>query len=249
MKNKSLSNPIILGFSLLLGLSLLGFFIFKGLKTFSDKDRIVTVKGLAEMKIMANAATINLNYSFSGDNLKDAIQQSDNKKKAIIAYLHSSGYSDKEISLSNISVTDRQKYFEDQWDGGKQVKMKIDRYTVQQALSVKSNDVIKTGDKSSQIELDLISKDLTCNVSSSYTFPELNSIKPKLIAESTKNARIAGEQFANDSQASLGKIKTASQGQITLAGEYSEEGDGGERPKEPYIQKARVVSTIVFFLE
>jgi hypothetical protein len=35
--------------ALFLGLTVLGFFIFRGLKTFSDKDRIVTVKGLAEM--------------------------------------------------------------------------------------------------------------------------------------------------------------------------------------------------------
>ena len=53
MENKSLSGSVILGLSLLLGFFLLGFLIFKGLKTFSDKDRIVTVKGLAEMNISA----------------------------------------------------------------------------------------------------------------------------------------------------------------------------------------------------
>lgn len=74
-------------------------------------------------------------------------------------------------------------------------------------------------------------------------------IKPQLIAESTKNARVAGEQFANDSQAKLGKIKTASQGQITIAGRYYYDEEARETPKEPYIQRARVVSTIVFFLE
>ena len=79
------------------------------------------------------------------------------------------------------------------------------------------------------------------NIHTDYIFPELNSVKPKLIAESTKNARIAGEQFANDSEATLGKIKTASQGQISIAGRYDS--------PVPYIQKARVVSTIVFFLD
>jgi hypothetical protein len=55
MENKSLSKTVILGTSLFLGLLLLGFFIFKGLKTFSDKDRVVTVKGLAEMNMMATS--------------------------------------------------------------------------------------------------------------------------------------------------------------------------------------------------
>ena len=71
-----------------------------------------------------------------------------------------------------------------------------------------------------------------------------------MLFRSTKNARIAGEQFAKDSKSKLGKIKTASQGQISLAGEfYSEEDAVSDTPTEPYIQKARVVSTIVFFLE
>ena len=65
MENKCASKSIILGLSLLLGLFLLGFFIFKGLKTFSDKDRVVTVKGLAEMNMTATSATIVLNFSFS----------------------------------------------------------------------------------------------------------------------------------------------------------------------------------------
>jgi hypothetical protein len=95
----------------------------------------------------------------------------------------------------------------------------------------------------------LISKDLTCDINTDYSFSDLNSIKPELIAESTKNARIAGEQFANDSQAKLGKIKTASQGQITIAGKYYYDEENSEKPKEPFFQKARVVSTIVFFLE
>ena len=80
MENKSLGKSIILGVSLLAGLSLLGTFIYKGLKTFSDKDRIVTVKGLAEINMTAVAASISLSYSFSGDDLKSIIESSEAKK-------------------------------------------------------------------------------------------------------------------------------------------------------------------------
>jgi hypothetical protein len=249
MENKSLLKSIVLGISLLLGLSLLGFFIFKGLKTFSDKDRVVTVKGLAEMNMTATSATITLNYSFSGDDLHDIIKKSENKKNAIIENLKVIGYNKNVITINNLDVTDQQRYYETKWKDGKEVKEKINRYTVSQTLNFQSKDVKTTEEKTSQLKFDLISKDLTSNLYTSYSFPELNSIKPQLIAESTKNARIAGEQFANDSQAKLGKIKTASQGQISIAGQYSYEEEASESPKEPYIQKARVVSTIVFFLE
>lgn len=252
METKSLGRSLFLSGSLLLGLALLGIFIYKGLKTFSDKDRIVTVKGLAEMKITATSASISLNFSISGDNIQEIIRQSENKKQLVINYLTSKGYNRNDIELGNINIDDRQKYYEIQWQNGQQVRTKIDRYITTQSLTIQSKDIKSTEDKAAQIKLDLVSKDLTSIVSTNYSFPELNSIKPKLIAESTKNARVAGEQFANDSQATLGKIKTASQGQITIAGKYHYDEEAvadSDTPKEPYIQKARVVSTIVFFLE
>jgi len=252
MENKSLLKSIILGSSLLIGLCMLGLFTFKGLKTFSDKDRVVTVKGLAEMNMEATSAYIVLDFSFSGDNLLDIIKQKDIKKNSIIAYLMNVMCDKNDIKISNVEITDREKYYETSWENGRQVQEKIDRYTIKQSLTFKSKDVKTTDDKKSQIELDLISKGLTSKITTNYIFPELNSIKPQLIAESTKNARIAGEQFANDSKAKLGKIKTASQGQITIVGNYYDEDEANgasEKPEDPFIQKARVVSSIVFFLE
>jgi hypothetical protein len=74
MENKSPLKSIIIGISLLAGLSLLGNYIYKGLKTLSDKDRVVTVKGLAEMDMAATAASINLSFSVSGDDLQEIIR-------------------------------------------------------------------------------------------------------------------------------------------------------------------------------
>ncbi len=248
----SVSKHLILGSSVLLGLCLLGFFIFKGLKTFSDKDRVVTVKGLAEMNMLATSASIDISFSFAGDDLKDVIKQTESKKKAVIAYLTKNGFLKSDISIRNLIISDKQKYYETEWQNGQEVQVKIDRYTAFQNLSLNSKEVKNTEDKSAKIDMDLVRNDLTSTLNTNYKFPELNMIKPKLIAESTKNARIAGEQFANDSQAKLGKIKTASQGQISIAGEYyngEEGGEGSSKPEEPFLQKCRVVSTIVFFLE
>jgi len=246
--NKNVTISIILSASLLLGLCLLGFFIFQGLKTFSDKDRVVAVKGLAEMDMKATAATIALNFSFSGDNLQNLIKQTENKKDAVIAYLTNVGYDKNSIKIGILDVTDRQKYYEPRLQNGEQIQVKIDRYTIAQSLTVQAKDVETAENKATQMNLDLVTKDLTSNVKTNYSFPELNSIKPQLIAESTKNARIAGQQFANDSQATLGKIKTASQGQISISDNYFRD-EGSGKQKNSYIQKARVVSEIVFFLE
>jgi hypothetical protein len=53
---------------------------------------------------------------------------------------------------------------------------------------------------------------LTGSCQPNYVYNQLNEIKPAMIQEATKNARIAGEQFSRDSQTSLGKLRNASQG-------------------------------------
>ena len=252
MENQPISKPFLLSLAIFLGLFFLGLFIFRGLKTFSDKDRVVTVKGLAEMNMTATSASIVLEFSTSGDDLQNLLNQSSVKKNAIVSYLITNGFNKSDLTIENIGVTDKQKYYELQWNGNQQIEVKIDRYIISQRIIIKSKDIKNTEAKAAKINLDLVSKNLTSVINTNYDFPELNSIKPKLIAESTKNARVAGEQFANDSQAELGKIKTASQGQISIAGKniyYNEDEQNSEKPKEPYLQKARVVSTIVFFLE
>lgn len=252
MENNQIQRSTVFALAIFFGLTLLGYFIYKGFKTFSDKDRIVTVKGLAEMNLTATSSTIKIDFSYSGDDLNEVLKSIEKKKKDILVFLKKSGFTSKDISESNLNVTDHEKYYENQWVDGHEMLVKIDRYIIAQNIEIDFEDVEKTEARAAEITLDLVSKELTSKVTTNYSFPELNTIKPKLIAESTKNARISGEQFANDSQAKLGKIKTASQGQISIAGEYyygDESGENSEIPKEPYVRKARVVSTIVFFLE
>ncbi len=50
----------------------------------------------------------------------------------------------------------------------------------------------------------------------SFTFTKLNDLKPEMIAEATRHARRSAEQFAKDSGASVGSIKTASQGYFSV---------------------------------
>ena len=71
-------------------------------------------------------------------------------------------------------------------------------------------------------------------------FTDLNTVKPEMIKEATQNARKAAMQFAADSESSLGKIKSASQGQFSI--------DDRDQ-NTPYIKEVRVVTTIEYMLE
>jgi uncharacterized protein len=45
-----------------------------------------------------------------------------------------------------------------------------------------------------------------------YKFTGLNSIKPDMITEATRNARVAADRFASDSGSKVGAIRQANQG-------------------------------------
>lgn len=238
---------LILGACILVGLIAVAIGINKGLQSFSNKERVVTVRGLAEKEIKATSAAISINYSFSGDEPKPLLEQIDKRTNDLTSYLKQKGYND--VKISDLELYDSKTYYEYDWVDGKRIQVKKDRYRASKSLSIVLNEVEKAEGINNEINIDLINSGLTSDVSASYNFPELNDIKPALIAESTKNARTAGEQFAKDSQSSLGKIKTASQGQISLANRYYDEEGTSSAPDAPYMEKARVVSTIVFFLE
>ena len=83
MDNKS---NLILGACIALGLIVLGVFINKGLQSFSNKERVVTVKGLAEQYVKADNATIVIDIRFTSDDPKSIVSAKD---MAISRYLTS----------------------------------------------------------------------------------------------------------------------------------------------------------------
>jgi len=49
-----------------------------------------------------------------------------------------------------------------------------------------------------------------------YLFTGLNDIKPAMVQEATEKAREVANKFAKDSNSTLGKIKSARQGQFSI---------------------------------
>ena len=117
------SRPRFLSISLILGLSLLGFFIFKGLKTFSDKDRVVKVKGLAEMRYNRYLCSNQPELSPSLETIcKKSFVTPENKKNRIVNYLKAKGFDETNIKVGSPEISDKEKYYEDQWKNGKNCK-------------------------------------------------------------------------------------------------------------------------------
>lgn len=231
------SSAIVCAVILAVGIFLLGVEVNSGLGSISANQRTVTVRGLCEKEVKANKVTWPIVSKAVGNDLPTIYSGIENTNKAILAFLKTNGISDDEISINAPQVVDLQ----------------ADRYNsnpVPYRYNV-TNVVVVTSSKVDQVrklierQTELLKQGIAIvagdyQYQTTYEYTELNSIKPGMIADATKNAREAANKFAEDSQSKLGKIKTASQGQFSI-----EDRD----QYTPYIKNVRVVSTIVYFLK
>ena len=89
------------------GLLLLGLCIKGGIDNFTNKDRRVTVKGLAEKVVDADKVTWNISVTFVGDNLDELFKLLNGKVAIIQQYLKDNKVSDKaKITVNSFDITD-----------------------------------------------------------------------------------------------------------------------------------------------
>ena len=110
-------------------------------------------------------------------------------------------------------------------------------------------DSLALAQKAVRQQADLVRKGVVLEDGSGiqYTFTGLNAIKPEMVAEATRDARNAAEQFAEDSGAGVGAIRHATQGYFSISARDGEAGGWGigDTPHK----KVRVVTTVDFSLE
>jgi len=82
-----------------------------------------------------------------------------------------------------------------------------------------------------------------------YVVTGFNDLRPQLLADATKNARAMAQQFAADSGARVGGIRSANQGQIQIFGSDGNDESGPFSPTSTPVKRIRVVSTFEFALE
>jgi hypothetical protein len=93
------------------------------------------------------------------------------------------------------------------------------------------------------IALELILGGWVLGAGLAYKFIGLNSIKPDMITEATRNARAAADRFASDSGGRVGSIRQANQGVFTIlpADQSSDTGEGG---KNAYAADSSLMKTV-----
>ena len=232
MKNLRIESAI-----LAVGLALLGVFVYNGINSLAKRDRVVSVRGLAEKEVQADRVIWPLAYTTVGDDLGSVYRDISSANKKIQTFLIKNGIKASDITNGAPQVNDL-------WTNEYRDNVNRQRYNATSVTTVSSSDVAKvralmtrTGELLSQ-GIALAPNDY--NYPIQFDFTSLNKIKPQMIEQATKNAREAAEKFAKDSESKLGKIKSAQQGLFSIEDRDS---------NTPYIKEVRVVTTVDYYLD
>lgn len=237
---------------LAIGLALGGFFVAQGLLGMRMAERTVAVKGLSEREVTSDLALWSIAFTVTGNDLGETQRLLQQQAATIRDFLLQSGLKPEEISQGNLKINDRQANPYNQSEGGQ-------RYILSTQVKLRSTDVAAVVDASRAIGDVVRDAGVVLGAADQYgcdlrlVFTKLDTIKPEMIAEATKDARRAAEQFAKDSSVAVGAIKTASQGYFSVVSRDGGDETGGAaaacEAETSVVKKVRVVTNVTYFLD
>lgn len=230
-------SRIYAGLAVMVGLIVLGNMIPKAVKDYRSFDRCVDVKGLCEIEVPADKVIWPLTFKVMSDDIIDIYTQTEKNVEAVRKFLIDGGVKAEEISVSTPKVSD--KYAQEYGSNERRY-----RYLSTSVVTVCSKDVPKVlalMDK----QMELLKQGVAIAENAwdnrvQFDFEGLNEVKPQMVEEATRNARLTAEKFAQDSGSRLGKIKKASQGTFSIEDRDS---------NTPHIKKVRIVTYVTYYLK
>ena len=228
--------------AVILGLGLIGagFLVGRGFERGRSVDRYVTIKGLAETFVTADLAVWPLRITATGDDLGQVQERIDGDLATISGFLTEQGIEHEAIQPQRVEITDllAQPYRpegvgDNRFILAQTVVVRTEQVDLVARLNQRTGELVKRGVV------------LVDSGGPTYLFTKLNDIKPELLAEATRNARQAAEQFAADSGSAIPEIRRASQGLFEILAR-----DPAPNLFEPnqLDKKVRVVSTVEYRL-
>jgi uncharacterized protein len=216
-----------------------------GLVRMQRTDREVTVRGVAQRDVTANRASWSVNYSESAFTLAEALATVDRDTATIRAFLKEQGFSGTSTEPGSAGISTSSEMVKDK-PTGRTI------YSVSREIAFSTENV--AGVQQIERRKDALAQQglVVGGTYASYEYTQLATLKPAMIGDATKDARQAAEKFADDSGASVGGIRSASQGYFSVSGRDAgggdEEGGGSSTATSPD-QRVRVVTTIVYYLD
>lgn len=222
---------------LAVSIAFLGLCIKWGIDDFANKDRNVTVKGLAEKEVEADKVTWPIPTKELGNDLPELYQRINTTTAKVKAFLKQHGIKDDEINVNAPVVIDlnAERYGENR---------NPYRYNITSIITVTSNNVklIRSliARQGELLQKGIAIVDGGYDNPVKYEYVAFRKMKPKMMQEAIENAEQTAEQFAKNSKSKIDKILNADQGQFSIDDRDS---------NTPYIKKVRVVTTVTYSLK
>jgi len=220
-----------------LGLACLGWFVKAGIDNFAEKDRKVTVKGLAEKEVDADKVTWPIVSKEVGNDLPELYNKIGSTQQKIKAFLMRNGIKESEMTQNAPQVIDLQaREYSDANKSYRYIVTSVITVTSQQVKQVRriiasQGDLLKEG---------VAIVDGGYENAVKYEYVSFREMKPKMMQEAIENAEKTAQQFAENSHSELDKIVSADQGQFSI---------DNRDENTPYIKKVRVVTTVTYSLK
>jgi hypothetical protein len=203
---------VILVVAIAVGNALAGWFIARSIYYWRANDRYISVKGIAERQVKADLAIWDISYKITGDDLTQITAESLKNQKIIVSFLTKHNFALNEIEPQRIEVLDQ---YTREYTASKPEH----RYIITGGIMLRTPNVDLVR-QVSQLNAELIQQGIVLMSKTDYQnlpnpryfFTKLDEIRPQMLEQATKSARLVADQFANNASCQIGYIRRASQG-------------------------------------
>ena len=247
--------PTILSFGLIISSALISNAMDK---TNKDENRI-TVKGVAERRIKADKALINIVISKKSENLDELKKDISEREKLTIDLIKKLKINENEYSIGNLRI--QPNYTESSSNVKKSsensatstetpaTNNKISDYDGVEVISIVTKNIDKAGEFYEKLaELKLQSSNIEINMPEYYII-NLEKYKRDLIVDASRNAEIRAIEMLKVNNNEIGGLKNMNQGQFEVLADTEDVKKINEDESNQIYKKLRLVVTATYLIK
>ena len=210
----------------------------------SDKNQNrITVKGVAEKRVKADKAIINIVFSTSNTKLEDAKTNISEKEKAVLEILKSLELKENEYHINNVKI---QPNFSDRQQ---EKETKILNYDVMQSVVIAPKNI----ERSDEIYEKLQELKLTFNnmeiVKPEYYITSIEKYKKDLLVSATENAEMRAREMLKVNKNEIGGLENMTQGQFEILPDKEDSKHVNDEETNQMYKKLRSVVTATYLIK
>ncbi len=246
--------PIILSFGLIISSALISNAMNRANK---DENRI-TVKGVAERRIKADKALINIVISQKSDNLDELKKQISEREQLAIDLIKNLKIDENEYSIGNLRI--QPNYLENSSNSSNTRQtsenstatiptVRISSYDGVETISIVTKNIDKAEEFYEKLsELKLQNNNIEINMPE-YFITNIEKYKRDLIVDASRNAEIRAIEMLKVNNNEIGGLKNMSQGQFEVLEDTEDVKRINESESNQIYKKLRLVVTATYLIK